>query len=607
MFKEQITEIVTQYGDDLSALWFDGAYDPFGWDVPQPADAFAGTPDAGRHPADVFADLVHTYAPNAVIMGGTQPDLRWSGSEQGAAAYPLNNVVQLGQGVANYLPPDAQGWYISEANIHTRNTWFWMPGSDGTLRSVDYMKSAYYNSIGNGANLLVNLTPDTSGLVPAAEVQRMAEFGAELDRIFSQTHVTTDSSGGWAAGDTLELELSDMKNINHIVLEESIADGQQIVGYAIDAWNGSSWQQKITGQTIGRKRIDAFAPFAAEKIRLRITSSNGTPSIAAMTAYGVLDVPVEPPEPGPAQLEDNFDDSVIDSTKWIQVSNGSSTITEADGVMQVQTIGSDRAYLVSADQWDPSEGALTMTGTFTILDGNPNCNIWTRASDHCDSNGLPNGGGVLSDGVFVGYWQGSMGALVKYDTVWPWEALGDSVDLPDASSTVWDFSLTDDGATITMTMTDVNDSANTATWSAETDFDQGVYHLAYSATDILLDNLVITWEAVFLAGDANRDGSVDDADAAILASNWQKSDGAVWADGDFNNDGAVDAADATLLAANWQISPTTSASVPEPGGLLLVVSGLSILACGTFRKSLNFARLGPVQKRCQAKRSMNEA
>lgn len=81
---------------------------------------------------------------------------------------------------------------------------------------------------------------------------------------------------------------------------------------------------------------------------------------------------------------------------------------------------------------------------------------------------------------------------------------------------------------------------------------------------------------ILLPGDANTNGTVDAADAAILAENWLKT-GATWADGDFNRDGAVNDADAALLAANWlKSSSVGSASVPEPAtpamliGLMLV-------------------------------------
>lgn len=63
-------------------------------------------------------------------------------------------------------------------------------------------------------------------------------------------------------------------------------------------------------------------------------------------------------------------------------------------------------------------------------------------------------------------------------------------------------------------------------------------------------------------GDANRNGVVDEDDAAILAAHWQTASGATWLMGDFNNDGAVNDIDAALMAANWHI--VTSGFVPEP-------------------------------------------
>lgn len=86
-------------------------------------------------------------------------------------------------------------------------------------------------------------------------------------------------------------------------------------------------------------------------------------------------------------------------------------------------------------------------------------------------------------------------------------------------------------------------------------------------------------------GDANFSGTVDEADAAILAQNWLKSSEATWADGDFNGDGKVDDADATILAANWLKSNTTgSASVPEPASFAMLACLL--LAAAIFAKRL---------------------
>jgi hypothetical protein len=73
-------------------------------------------------------------------------------------------------------------------------------------------------------------------------------------------------------------------------------------------------------------------------------------------------------------------------------------------------------------------------------------------------------------------------------------------------------------------------------------------------------------------GDINRDGVVDRADAAILAANFGRTDGAGWEHGNFAlpylNDRAVTLADLALLQQN--LSPTEmmaangAAPVPEP-------------------------------------------
>ncbi len=77
--------------------------------------------------------------------------------------------------------------------------------------------------------------------------------------------------------------------------------------------------------------------------------------------------------------------------------------------------------------------------------------------------------------------------------------------------------------------------------------------------------------------DADNDGQVDDADAAILAANWQTPSGAVRAQGDFNADGRVDDIDATLLAANWLSGVAPTPAVPEPGTWLLLASACLVL------------------------------
>ncbi|MBN1911231.1 MAG: BNR-4 repeat-containing protein [Pirellulales bacterium] len=76
-------------------------------------------------------------------------------------------------------------------------------------------------------------------------------------------------------------------------------------------------------------------------------------------------------------------------------------------------------------------------------------------------------------------------------------------------------------------------------------------------------------------GDADFSGTVDAADARILAENWLSTDHVGWAQGDFNGDGVVDDLDASILAAHW--NPAPESSVPEPTLLTLALSALLAL------------------------------
>ena len=264
VFMEQLRELLTNYGE-ISYLWFDGAYDPFGWDVMDPKTM----QPLGTAYGDAIQSMVKHLQPKAVVMGGTKPDVRWSGSEQGWAAYPLENIVRPGEGLKMWVGPQNAGWIPAEANLHTRSTWFWTPNSDNTLRDIPFLKKVYFESIGRGANLLVNMTPDTTGLIPEAEVERLSDFGKNLDNIFATPLGSTSTKDNKSA-DELVLNFAKKQKVNLLVLEEDIENGQHVKSYIIDAYVNNQWKTIAEGQSIGRKRIQTFPATKTSKIRLSL-------------------------------------------------------------------------------------------------------------------------------------------------------------------------------------------------------------------------------------------------------------------------------------------------------------------------------------------------
>lgn len=279
VFLEQLRELLTNYGQ-ISYLWFDGAYDPFGWDVMNPETM----EPLGTAYGDAIRSMVGHLQPGAVVMGGTKPDVRWSGSEQGWAAYPLSNIVFPSEGLEKWVGPQNAGWIPAEANLHTRNTWFWKPDSDGTLREIDFMKKVYLESIGRGANLLVNMTPDTSGLIPLMEVNRLYEFGNALDELLSNRIGEAELTDN-RTNNQVFIELPTKQSINLLVMEEDIRHGQFIKEYKIEAFTSGAWKIIAEGQTIGRKRIQPIELVKTDRLRLSLKGSGDKVYIKSFMAY----------------------------------------------------------------------------------------------------------------------------------------------------------------------------------------------------------------------------------------------------------------------------------------------------------------------------------
>ena len=122
-------------------------------------------------------------------------------------------------------------------------------------------------------------------MIPEAEVKRLAEFGAELNRRFGSPIAKVDTADGWSAPGILELDLGRTANVAHIVVEEDLAKGQHVTHYAVDAKIGDQWKQLAEGESIGRKRIHRIEPpVSTAKLRLRIVKANAIPSIRLFTA-----------------------------------------------------------------------------------------------------------------------------------------------------------------------------------------------------------------------------------------------------------------------------------------------------------------------------------
>ena len=278
----ELVELAGNYGQ-LEEFWLDGAG------------------SQGRsYDFDKIIQHLRTYQSNTLVFGDVDlykfGDIRWVGTESGNVDFDVWNTVDR-TGTLRWRPVEA------DTPLH-RGQWFWHPNSDSTLKSLDELMSEYNATVGRGAQLMLGLTPNRTGVLPAADVKRLAEFGARLHAIYGnnlllhhialnaneQRAVDGDLDTWWSVGATLPASLTvtlgTPVRFDRFMTMERLQDGQHIEEYAIDIRSGSAWREVVHAHVIGHKKIDLLpTPVTANAVRLRVLSANGPVEIRDFGVY----------------------------------------------------------------------------------------------------------------------------------------------------------------------------------------------------------------------------------------------------------------------------------------------------------------------------------
>ncbi len=264
VFRQQLEETLSNYGDVLE-VWFDGSCK-----------------------IDV-SDILEKYARNSVIFQGPLATLRWPGTESGRLFYPVWNSLKgedMATGVATQVhgDPDGDVWAPLETNTTLYDHyWFWSPEKVKKRKSLAHLMECYYQSIGYGSVFLLNSTPDTTGLIPEADIRLYKAFGDEIDHRFK----TSLSEVKDKKGPMIVLSLPKSRKVNHVVTMEDYRHGHRIRQYVIEGLVNGEWKNLCRGQSIGRKKIDYFPEIEVSDIRLRVLKSVGEPLIRSLAVYFV--------------------------------------------------------------------------------------------------------------------------------------------------------------------------------------------------------------------------------------------------------------------------------------------------------------------------------
>ncbi|KAJ6764468.1 ALPHA-L-FUCOSIDASE [Salix koriyanagi] len=173
----QLQELLHKYGK-VREIWFDGAK---GSNVPNMSYYFS----------DWFS-MVKELQSSINIFSDAGPDVRWVGNEMGFAGSTCWSTINrtslsIGNGsIVNYLnagDPKGTDWLPAECDVSIRKGWFWHKSE--SPKRLSTLLDIYYKSVGRNCVLLFNVPPNSTGLISENDVQRLREFRAAIDTIFS--------------------------------------------------------------------------------------------------------------------------------------------------------------------------------------------------------------------------------------------------------------------------------------------------------------------------------------------------------------------------------------------------------------------------------------
>ncbi len=266
----EMQELATRYGD-LVEFWLDGA----------------GSEGHVYNFTRIIENL-RVYQPNALVFADAAlfeyGDIRWAGNEDGTIPYENWNVLDR-HGYLRWRPVEA------DTPLHKQH-WFWHPNDEASLKSLNELLATYEASVGHGGQLMLGLAPDRRGLLPEADVKRLEEFGAAIEKRYAKNLILTEHAHSqttaeaaldgdpdtfWSAPTglhhaTLAASFGKPVTFDHSLLMEWLNDGQHVERFRIEVWAGDKWKPIVDGTTIGHKRIDHFAPVTTSRVRLNILS-----------------------------------------------------------------------------------------------------------------------------------------------------------------------------------------------------------------------------------------------------------------------------------------------------------------------------------------------
>lgn len=324
-YNNQLTEILSndKYGNNghFVEVWMDGA---------KGSGANAQEYDFTRwfNTIQKYEGKAAHYDADCMLFGaGAYTTVRWIGNEDGVAyedTWSKSTVNVAANTIdSNGNTPYTKGyengnkWTVPECDGRITSGWFWGTNKC-TPKTISQLATMYFDSVGHNGTMLLNVPPNNQGTVDQAILDRVTEFGNNLEETFrtnlvkaegttitasnvrgndidfkpgnvvdgdDATYWTTDN--GTKSG-SLTIKWNTAKKFDVVSIEEAIQKGQHINSYTVEykTSDSANWQTLKTGITIGAKRLIRTSPVSATQVRITVGTSDGkVPMLSEVGVY----------------------------------------------------------------------------------------------------------------------------------------------------------------------------------------------------------------------------------------------------------------------------------------------------------------------------------
>lgn len=401
-YNNQLKEILgnPKYGNKghFVEVWMDGAK--------------GSGANAQEYTFEKWFDTIQTHqgikAGNAAdcMLFGAQAytTVRWIGNEDGVAhentwakskVNVANNTIDS-NGTTPYTIGYADGnkWTVPECDGRITSGWFWGTNKC-TPKTVAQLANMYFDSVGHNATMLLNVPPNNKGTVDQPILNRITEFGQNVEASFrtnlakaeGTTIAASEVRGNdaafkpgnvidgndatyWTTNDgttsgSLTIKWNTAKKFDVVSIEEAIQKGQHINSYRVEykATDNAEWQTLKSGETVGSKRLVRTAPVAATQVKITVGTTDGkVPMLSEVGVYKASEgfqLAGAAPE-GMVTTSVNDANSFTFSTGWnpqtgSQYINGQNTWSNRAGASFTYKFHGTKVYLMGTT--DPGHGA----------------------------------------------------------------------------------------------------------------------------------------------------------------------------------------------------------------------------------------------------------